>query len=125
MDGNLSKCLKALDTIIDINKNHRIVITYDVLVELKAKQIDKTFTYLIPEKFRGKIPIGINAKIQPLPRVEVITITIRKSSRALAKSVAGSRFIPSSIAPTTAIAPTQIIREVLTNAPTKPPSSVA
>lgn len=31
----------------------------DVLVELKAKQIDKTFTYLIPNNFKDKVNIGI------------------------------------------------------------------
>lgn len=30
----------------------------DVLVELKAKRIDKTFTYLIPEELRDKVSIG-------------------------------------------------------------------
>ena len=30
----------------------------DVLVELKAKQIDKTFTYLVPDKLQSDIDIG-------------------------------------------------------------------
>lgn len=30
----------------------------DVLVELKAKRIDKTFTYLIPEKLKDKVSVG-------------------------------------------------------------------
>ena len=30
----------------------------DVLVELKAKQIDKTFTYLVPENLKDEIEIG-------------------------------------------------------------------
>ena len=30
----------------------------DVLVELKAKQIDKTFTYLIPDNLKEKVSIG-------------------------------------------------------------------
>ena len=31
----------------------------EVLVELKAKKIDKTFTYLIPEKFINKVKVGV------------------------------------------------------------------
>ena len=30
----------------------------DVLVELKAKQIDKTFTYLVPSNFKEEVEIG-------------------------------------------------------------------
>ena len=31
----------------------------DVLVELKAKQIDKTFTYLVPDNLKDKVKVGI------------------------------------------------------------------
>ena len=31
----------------------------DVLVELKAKQIDKTFTYLVPNNLKNKVKVGI------------------------------------------------------------------
>ena len=31
----------------------------DVLVELKAKQIDKTFTYLVPNNLKDKVKVGI------------------------------------------------------------------
>ncbi len=31
----------------------------DVLVEIKAKQVDKTFTYLVPTKLQDKIKVGI------------------------------------------------------------------
>ena len=34
-----------------------------VLVELKAKKIDKTFTYLIPEKLKDKVKIGIRVLV--------------------------------------------------------------
>ena len=35
----------------------------DVLIELKAKKIDKTFTYLIPKKLRDKVKIGIRVLV--------------------------------------------------------------
>ena len=35
----------------------------DVLVELKAKKIDKTFTYLVPENFKDKVKIGIRVLV--------------------------------------------------------------
>lgn len=35
----------------------------DVLVELKAKKIDKTFTYLIPEIFKDKVKVGIRVLV--------------------------------------------------------------
>ena len=35
----------------------------DVLVELKAKKIDKTFTYLIPNKLKDKVKIGIRVLV--------------------------------------------------------------
>jgi len=35
----------------------------DVLVELKAKQIDKTFTYLIPDSLKDKVQIGIRVLV--------------------------------------------------------------
>ena len=35
----------------------------DVLVEVKAKQIDHTFTYLIPEDLKGKIKVGMRVLV--------------------------------------------------------------
>jgi len=35
----------------------------DVLVELKAKRIDKTFTYLIPSKLKDKVKVGIRVLV--------------------------------------------------------------
>ncbi|MBE6139697.1 MAG: primosomal protein N' [Firmicutes bacterium] len=35
----------------------------DIIVELKAKKIDKTFTYLIPDKFKDKIKVGIRVLV--------------------------------------------------------------
>ena len=35
----------------------------DVLVELKAKRIDKTFTYLIPSSFKNKVKVGIRVLV--------------------------------------------------------------
>jgi len=35
----------------------------DILVELKAKKIDKTFTYLIPNKFIDKVQVGIRVLV--------------------------------------------------------------
>ena len=35
----------------------------EVLVELKAKKIDKTFTYLVPEKLKDKVKIGIRVLV--------------------------------------------------------------
>ena len=31
----------------------------DVLVEIKAKQVDKTFTYLIPTNLKDKVKVGL------------------------------------------------------------------
>ena len=35
----------------------------DVLVELKTKKIDKTFTYLIPDELKDKICVGIRVLV--------------------------------------------------------------
>ena len=35
----------------------------EVLVELKSKSIDKTFTYLIPDKFKDKVKEGIRVLV--------------------------------------------------------------
>ena len=35
----------------------------EVLVELKSKNIDKTFTYLIPDKFKDKVKEGIRVLV--------------------------------------------------------------
>lgn len=35
----------------------------DVLIQLKAKQIDQTFTYLVPDKLKEKIQIGIRVVV--------------------------------------------------------------
>ena len=42
----------------------------DVLVELKAKGIDQTFTYLVPDRFKEKIKIGIRVLV-PFGRQEL------------------------------------------------------
>ena len=35
----------------------------DVLIELKAKKLDKTFTYIVPNKFKDKVKIGIRVLV--------------------------------------------------------------
>ena len=35
----------------------------EVLVEIKAKNIDKTFSYLIPKDFKEKIKVGIRVLV--------------------------------------------------------------
>lgn len=37
--------------------------TIDVLVEIKAKQVDKTFTYLVPKELEEKIQVGIRVLV--------------------------------------------------------------
>ena len=37
--------------------------TVEVLVELKAKKVDKTFTYLVPKDLEDKIKIGIRVLV--------------------------------------------------------------
>ena len=55
----------------------------DVLVELKAKQIDKTFTYLVPDNLKDKVKVGIRV-IVPFGKQKlegfVLNITDKKDS---------------------------------------------
>ena len=64
----------------------------------------------------SKIRTGIAENAQPLPRDEVITAMMMKSSTDLTARVEKSPVRPSWIAPTMAIAPMQTVREAVTNA---------
>ena len=62
---------------------------------------------------------GIAAKAQPLPREEVMTMTMTKSRMDFVTSTELSPLRPSWMAPTTAMAPMLTVREAVTKASTK------
>ena len=62
---------------------------------------------------------GIAEKMQPFPKEQVITKTMIKSNTAFAARIDQFPVIPSSMAPTIAIAPIETVRDAVTKPLTK------